>query len=178
MHPDRPGPRPAWRSLALLSALLAPAAFPAVANDLEAKIEAAYLFHLTKFVDWPALPANEVRICVIGSTALGNMMGDLTGRLVRDRPLKIEVDNVADPSVCQILFIGRDSKRLADLLRQVRGAAVLTVSDLENFARQGGIVGFYFEEGKIKLEINPEAARAVNIRISAKLLEVARTVQK
>lgn len=159
-------------------ALLAPAAVPAMAENIEAKVEAAYLYHLTKFVDWPALPENEVRICVLGSAAVGSMMGDLAGRQVRDRPLKIEVENITDPTGCQVLFIGRDDRRLPDVLKRVRGASVLTVSDLEDFARQGGIVGFYFEAGKIKIEINPEAARAANLRISAKLLELARIVTK
>lgn len=161
----------------LLAALLAIAA-PAAANDLQAKVEAAYLFNLTKFVDWPALPANEVRICVVGDEAVGGLMADLSGRPVRDRTLKIEADNVVDPAACQILFIGRGDKRLPELLGRVRGAPVLTVSDQEDFARRGGMVGFYAEAGKIKLEINPDAARTANLRVSAKLLEVARTVAK
>jgi hypothetical protein len=165
---------PRWRALAL--ALYAAAAFPAAASDVEAKVEAAYLFHLTRFVDWPALPANEVRICVLGAEAVGGMMADLSGRQVRDRPLKIEVDTVADPAACQILFIGRGDKRLQELLHRLRGTAVLTVSDMDDFARRGGMVGFYFEAGKIKLEINADTARAANLKISAKLLEVARTV--
>ncbi len=53
---------------------------------------------------------------------------------------------------------------------------MLTVSDQDGFARGGGIVGLYPEGGKIKLEINPDAARSANLRISAKLLELARTV--
>lgn len=170
----------AWRRhlplLALLAAMAAPAA-PAD-SELQAKVEAAYLFNLTKFVEWPALPPNEVRICVLGADAVGSMVTGLSGRPVRDRPLKIEVDSVADPTACQILFIGRGEARLPEILQRVRGAAVLTVSDAEDFARRGGMVGFYADGGRIKLEINPDTARAANLRLSAKLLEVARTVTK
>lgn len=175
MIPDRRPPlRPRWR--ALLLALVSAAAFPAVANDIEAKVEAAYLFNLTKFVDWPATPANEIRICIVGADTVAGMMAELSGRQVRERTLKIEADGAADPAACQILFIGRGDRRANDLVARLRGSAVLTVSDGEDFARRGGIVGFYFEAGKIKLEINPVAARAANLHISAKLLEVARTV--
>jgi hypothetical protein len=132
--------------------------------------------HLTKFVDWPALPPNEVRICILGSEAVGSMMGDIANRMVRNRPLKIEVDAVPDPAQCQVLFIGRSEKRLSELVKRLHGANVLTVSDQDGFARGGGIVGLYPEGGKIKLEINPDAARSANLRISAKLLELARTV--
>jgi hypothetical protein len=164
--------------IAPLTLLLAATAtaIPAVENDIEAKVKAAYLYHLTKFVDWPSLPANEVRICLLGAESVGGMMADLSNRQVRDRPLKIEVETVTDPAQCQVLFIGRADKRLPELLKRVRGSAVLTVSDSNDFARHGGIVGFYAEAGKIKLEINPETALAANLRISAKLLELARTV--
>ena len=148
----------------------------AAENDLEAKVKAAYLYHLTKFVDWPALPANEVRLCVLGSEAVGGLMRELSNRKVGERHLRIEVDNLSDPAQCQVLFIGRADKRLPDILKRVRGASVLTVSDLDDFARHGGVVGFYSEAGKIKLEIGLESARAGNLRISSKLLEVARTV--
>jgi hypothetical protein len=168
---------PAW-GLGVLLALfgLAPTALPAAEGDLEAKVKAAYLYHLTKFVDWPTPPTREVRICVLGSDAVGGMMAELANRQVRDLPLKIEVDTIADMAQCQVLFIGHGDRRLADILRRLRGAGVLTVSDAEDFARRGGIVGFYLEAGKVRLEVNPEAARAANIRISAKLLELARTV--
>jgi hypothetical protein len=169
--------RPRHRWLLALAALLGMAATAIAAEgDLETKVKAAYLYHLTKFVEWPSLPADAVRICVLGSDAVGAMMGELANRQVRDRPLKIEVGAIVDPVRCQVLFIGGEEKRASDILVRVRGLGVLTVSDVENFARRGGIVGFYSEAGKIKLEINPDAARAANLRISAKLLELARIV--
>lgn len=148
----------------------------AAESPLEAKVKAAYLVHLAKFVEWPNLPANEMRICVTGSEGVGDMMAQLTSKPLRDRPLKVELGALGDPTQCQVLYIGQTEKRLADLLRRVRGQGVLTVSDQDDFARQGGIVGFYTEAGKIKLEINPATARGANLKISAKLLELARTV--
>ena len=162
--------------LLLIAAGVVPHASAAAEKDLEAKVKAAYLFHLTKFVDWPALPPNEIRICILGSEAVGGMMGDIANRMVRNRPLKIEVDVITDPAQCQVMFIGRSEKRLSELVKRLHGANVLTVSDLEDFARRGGMVGFFADAGKLRLEINPENARAGNLRISAKLLELARTV--
>jgi hypothetical protein len=163
-------------TLSLIAGGFVSHATAAAEKDLEAKVKAAYLFHLTKFVDWPTLPPNEVRICILGSEAVGGMMGDIANRMVRNRPLKIEVDAISDPAQCQVLFIGRSEKRLSELVKRLHGANVLTVSDLEDFTRRGGMVGFFVDAGKLKLEINPENARAGNLRISAKLLELARTV--
>lgn len=158
----------------LLYGCLTSAAFAAVDGGLETKVKAAYLYHLIKFVEWPSPSGEAFRVCVHGSETIGGMLGELSNRQVRDRPLKIEIEG--DPARCQLLYIGRGDKDLPDLLARTRRLPILTVSDADEFARRGGIVGFYSEAGKIRLEINPEAARAANLRISAKLMELARTV--
>lgn len=144
-------------------------------DDLESKVKAAYLFHLTKFVDWPDMPTDHLRICVIGNDPVGKMLGELSDRRVKELPLKIEVNTPVDLATCQILFISRSEKHWGEILNRLNGTNVLTVSDLDNFARRGGIVSFYSEDGKIKLEINPAAVRKTNLRISSKLMELARS---
>lgn len=145
-------------------------------NDLAAKIKAAYLFHLTKFVEWPSLPADSLRICIAGKDDVGRMLGELANRRIKERALQIETDTPANFAACQMLFITRSEKKWADILERLNGKSVLTVSDLDDFARHGGMVGFYSEAGKIKLEINPLAASNAHLKISSKLMELARTV--
>lgn len=175
-HAPRPSRHEIRRVVAALTLGLA-ICHPAQAgeNAIEAKVKAAYLVHLAKFVEWPNLPANEMRICVIGSETVGDLMSQVASRQLRERTLKIDVDN-PDPTQCQVLFIGQNERRQTELLKRLRGQSVLTVGDAGDFARQGGIVGFYAEAGRIKLEINPDNARGANLRLSAKLLELARTV--
>lgn len=163
------------RNLALLLLLALPQA--ATADEgLETKVKAAYLFHLVKFVEWPALPPGEIRICVYGSKAMGAMLAELGDRQLKERALKIESDEPDELSSCQVIYIGRAEKRWHQLLDKASGRNILTVSDLDAFAQQGGMVGFYTESGKIRLEVNPEAARKGGLHISSKLLELARTV--
>ena len=166
------------RLLIVLPVVLCALFRPVLANDLQAKVQAAYVFHLTRFVDWPALPESEIRICVVGADTLAGLITELSGREVKDRSLRVMVDLVPDPAICQVLFIGPGERHAAELLARVRGRPVLTVSDEAEFARHGGMVGFYMEGGKLRLEVNPELARTVNLRFSAKLLEVARSVTK
>ncbi|MFA5549095.1 MAG: YfiR family protein [Porticoccaceae bacterium] len=168
-------PRPALA--ALLAALLALfTSLAAAENPLEAKVKAAYLFNLTKFVDWPDLPADALHICVIGSDAIGGLLGELRDRRVKDRPLRIDRNGGVVPGNCQVLFISRSEDGWRDILQGLSGSTVLTVSDRDSFASNGGMVGFYTESGKVKLEINPQAARDANLHISSKLLELARSV--
>ncbi len=148
-------------------------------NTLEAKVKSAYLFNLTRFVEWPSNTGdgNTLLICVTGSDQMTSMISELAGRQVKDRTLKVETDRIADPARCQVLYIGRDERKAQDLLSRTRGRSVLTVSDRDEFAQQGGIVGFYEDGGKLRLEINTSAARNANLRLSAKLLEVSRVVK-
>ena len=161
--------------LAALAAV-GPTPAQATSGELEAKIKAAYVFHIIKFVDWPSLPTDALHLCVAGNDGVTLLLADLAGKQVKDRPLRIDNDGSFEPAQCQVLYVGRPERRWPELQARLRGQAVLTVSDQEGFARGGGIVGLYPEGGKIKLEINPDAARSANLRISAKLLELARTV--
>jgi hypothetical protein len=152
-------------------------AMPASADGaLEAKVKAAYLYNFTKFVDWPDLSADEFTICVVGSEAVGQNLSELASRQTKGRALSVKTGVPGDPARCQVLFIGQGERRLADLLGRTRGGGVLTVSDAADFARLGGMIGFFDEGGKIKLEINADRANAAKLKISSKLMEVSRLV--
>lgn len=160
----------------VLAAVLAAPSAAQAESALESKVKAAYLFHLTKFVDWPSLPPDALHICVLGDDPVGNLLLDLSDRQVKEHALKIDVNVHADLAQCQVLFISRSERKWGAVLAGLHNASVLTVSDHRDFAQGGGVIGFYSEEGKIKLEINPVAARNANLRISSKLMEMARTV--
>jgi hypothetical protein len=53
---------------------------------------------------------------------------------------------------------------------------VLTVGETEGFASQGGIVNFKLEGGRVRLEINIDAAAQAKLRISSKVLNLAQIV--
>lgn len=60
-----------------------------------------------------------------------------------------------------------------------KGAAdspVLTVGERDNFAQDGGMIGFCLEQNKIRFEINLDAAERAKLRISSRLLALAKTV--
>jgi hypothetical protein len=113
---------------------------------------------------------------VAGSDPVGSLLSELADRSVKDRHLKVNLNVTGDLSYCQVLFVSRSEVRWKDILNQAHSSNVLTVSDLDDFARQGGIVGFYTDTGKVRLEINPAAARTANLKISSKLMELARSV--
>lgn len=145
-------------------------------DTLETKVKAAYLYHLLNYINWPVLPGDALHICVFGDDTLGAMLRELSDRKVKNLPLNIEMNGFDKLMACQVIFIGNRLANWQELLATLPDTSILTVGDPDGFAAQGGVVGFYSLDGKIKLELNPQAAQRANLRISSKLLDMARIV--
>jgi hypothetical protein len=76
-----------------------------------------------------------------------------------------------------VLFVSRsESDRLDQILASLVGKPVLTVGDVEGFARRGGVIRLATVGGKIRLRINLDSAKAAKLTISSKLLRPAQIV--
>jgi uncharacterized protein DUF4154 len=64
------------------------------------------------------------------------------------------------------------------MLSAVRDLPVLTVSDTLNFARRGGGIEFVREKNRLRFDVNLQGAEQGGIRVSARLLRVARAVHE
>jgi hypothetical protein len=143
--------------------------------SLEYQVKAAYLFNFTKFVDWPehAMPAGApITICVAAPSPFGNTLEQTVhGELVAGRALTTRV--VRDSTGCHVLFVP-EGATAAPLLRDARATPVLTVGESPEFLRDGGVVNFVMDDGKVRFEISHEAAARAQLRISSRLLRLAR----
>jgi YfiR/HmsC-like len=151
----------------------------------EYQVKAAFLYNFAKFVEWPSQafknPSDSIVIGVLGTNPFGDALAAaVAGKTLGGRSFQVrEISTAQQAAVCQIVFIGSsERKRLAALLLGMGNAAVLTVGETDNFAAAGGIVNFKIDGGNVRLQINIEAARKAQLRISAKLLSLAEIVEK
>lgn len=173
-HPALPPPL----VLALWLLLNGCAALGQVSREYDVK--AVFLFNFAQFVDWPAdafpTPETPFTIGILGSDPFGRALDDVV-REERVRNRKVVVrhfQRVEEVRVCHILFIGTsEARRLPQILAELQGRPILTVSELDQFAPQGGMIRFYTEAAKVRLRINNEAARLAHLTISSKLLRLA-----
>ncbi|MEA2601292.1 MAG: hypothetical protein QOF89_2284 [Acidobacteriota bacterium] len=169
--------------LLLAAALVAPGSpAPAQPAVSEADVKAAFLYNFTKFVDWPQpvlAEGSELKICVLGEDPFGRTLQALTQEEVGGHRLKlIHLSSPSNLTACHVLFISRSEKdRLPRILEALGDAPVLTVGDTQGFVDQGGIINFLLEGSKVRFEINQEDAERVGIKISSKLLALARRVK-
>jgi hypothetical protein len=166
-------------ALALLFALALAAR--AVDPSLEYRVKAAFLLNFTKFIEWPAPEAPEgapFSICVLGDDPFGGVLDRMVeGEAVNGRKLAVQRIGRQQPAACQIVFAGRNEKELAPYLAGL-GPGVLTVGEDDQFLRAGGIIAFVIENRRVRFVINQGAAAKASLKISSKLLSVARSVEK
>ena len=146
----------------------------------EPQAKASLLFNLGAFVEWPAAalgPNDRITICVAGDpdvlAALRAYEGrQIEGRGVTSRPLADD----EDPAGCHILFVSASRDRLA-LVHRLAGRPVVTVGDAPEFARQGGSLRVFFEQSRIRFEINTTTVARTKLRVSSRMLGLARLIR-
>jgi hypothetical protein len=140
----------------------------------EYRVKAAYLYNFLKFIEWQHdLGPGPLAICVAGRNPFGTVLRDLVrDQIVSDRPIEARI--ILEPEDgCHIIFVPEGAATEA-YLRAARGTPALTVGESSTFLEQGGIANFYIERGNVRFEINPAAAERAGIRISSRLLQLAR----
>ena len=140
----------------------------------EYRVKAAYLYNFVKYVEWPAeAGTGPVTICVAGRNPFGTVLQTLVrGERIGGRPIETRVILEPEPG-CHVIFVPDGSATRA-YLQGATGMPVLTVGESTTFIEQGGIANFYLERRNVRFEINPMAAERAGIRISARLLQLAR----
>ncbi|MDB5273440.1 MAG: YfiR family protein [Chitinophagaceae bacterium] len=149
----------------------------------EYQIKAVFLFNFTQFIEWPSHSFENAQspliIGVLGKDPFGNSLGDaVNNEKVNGHPLVVRrYSSPEEIEDCQILFINlHDPDKVVKIIARLKGKSILTVSDDNNFLKQGGIVRFFTRDNKIQLQINPEAAKSADLIISSKLLRLAEIV--
>ena len=175
--------RRAIAATALLSALAASAAVQAGAPS-EHQVKAAFLYNFANFVQWPdgALgpPGAPLRVCVVGTDPFGGALDDaFRDQVVQGRPVQIaRGGSLAAVGRCHIVFLSQsEQRRWPELLKELGGTPTLTVADGPPLVRQGGMINFVIEAKRVRFEINRGAAEHAGLRISSKLLALARIVE-
>jgi hypothetical protein len=102
----------------------------------------------------------------------------VSGRNVNGRPVLVRKLRPGDPIAgLHVLFIGRvDRGRLAEILAAAKGQALLTVTESEEGLELGSMINFVVVENKVRFDVAPPPSESDNLKISARLLGVARKV--
>lgn len=145
------------------------------------QVKAAFLLRFGQFVQWPNNAfARENSPLVIGVFGDDPFHGDLermvAGQEINDHPVAVrQIRALSDLKGCRIVFLPASARAQEhEVLSAVDGKGVLTVGETDDFYDSGGMIRFVIEDDKVHFEINNAAAQAAGLKISSKLLTLAR----
>lgn len=172
---------------------------------LSTKVKAAYILNFARFTTWPddAFDDNEstkepLVIVVLGEddAKLATTIAALTkNEVVHDRSIVVRREMYPDESnsrrqeeaidalkdqlnKAHVLYIDKTVKDdLASVLQLNENKSLLTVSECNDFAAAGGMIGFIEKNGKIVFEANLDAIEKSDVEVSSKILRLAETVK-
>ena len=148
-------------------------------NVTEYEVKAIYLYNFSRFIQWPEGAASgddTFGICVLGQDPFGQTLNAaLDDKAIQGKNVKIRrIVSLQESTGCRVLFISAsEQKRLKQILVQLDGMSVLTVSDMPKFREQGGMMQFVWRGDRVRFEINLPRARRAGLILSAELLKVA-----
>jgi len=153
------------------------------AGALEHQVKAAFLYKFAAFVDWPtaafARPDTPLTIAVAGAEDVAGELAQATsGRIVEGRTVTVLRVKPGDPlSGVHILFVGRtENARLQKWAQTAQPRSVLTVSESEGALIQGSVINFVVIDRRVRFEIALDSAEKSGLKLSSRLLAVARHV--
>lgn len=151
----------------------------------EYRVKANYLLNLPLFAQLPdggqnGQACSSFTICLMGDTPLAGVLEPFGGRLLKKRPLAVRtVDEITQTECCQVLFIASSERyRVQPLLAEVSRRGILTISDMRDFVRLGGMIGLVNVNSRISFSLNQGAARRASISFDTQLLKLADDVIK
>ena len=166
-------------ALLLVGSILA--ARPRAQTVAEPALKAAFLFNFAKFTDWPEdllAPTAPIVLCVTDAEVGSALESTVSGRTINQHPLTVNRVNLDAVRTCTILYAGKlDRHKTSQLAARLAGSNVLTVGDDQAFAASGGMIGLFEDDGRMRFAVNLVAVERTRLRLSAKLLTLAKIVK-
>ena len=146
----------------------------------DASIKAALIYKLSHYVSWPDSKRESFLICSDADSRTINALRKLEQRKIKDLPVSVKPlddNSLADPTACHIIYLTKpDSARVKGFLMGVSHDAVLTVSDIKDFSKVGGMIELSSKQQRLHFLINLKAAKEVSLEIASPLLEISTIV--
>jgi hypothetical protein len=141
----------------------------------EYAVRAAFVFNLTKYVEWPEAKS-EMLIGFVGEDPMGDRLKKmLEGKTSEARQIHVLLSPTGQElERCDLLYIADASPRkIRAALDRVHGKAILTVGETDTFLRQGGMIGLITAGQQVQIQVRLHAAQESHLKISSRLLNIA-----
>ncbi len=135
-------------------------------------------------MEWPShVPSDtssSLTICILGNDPFDEALNTIENKIVKEMKIIIKrFSRIEDVKDCQILFVSTsEKKKLSEILTKIKDRPILTVAETKHFCQSGGVINFKIVKGKVRFEINVNAAERSGLKISSKLLKLAKIIKE
>lgn len=150
---------------------------------LEYQIKAAFLYKFCSYIEWPAQaferPDTPIVIGIAGPESIADELSQITnGHAVNGRSLQVRKLRRGDPLTgLHVLFVTRaEAARTAEAMSAAKLQSMLLVTESDPTMALESIINFVVINDKVRFDISLPSAEQNNLKISARLLAVARKV--
>ena len=151
----------------------------AYADTFVSQVKAAFVLKIIDFVEWPDKENTTFVVSVLGDEELFESFKSLGVNKAKGKKLVLKRYNVneKDKEKCDVFFISKlNGQNLPDILAQLENTSVLLIGDDPSFAQMGGMVSLVESKGKLGMEINLAQVKKARLKISSRLLRLAKIV--
>jgi hypothetical protein len=159
-------------------------AAPSASAPPEHQVKAEFIERFTRFVDWPdsafASSSSAFVVCVWGRGPLASQLERVVTRApIKGRAVRVlHVESRERIQPCHILYVATHEPAVVrDIVASTRGKPILSIGDQPGLAEEGLLINLVLDrEGFVRFELNLDVARISGLKISAKLIRLARRV--
>ena len=166
-------------ALCLLAGFSSQAAAENSTGGTENLIRSAMIYNFCKFVQWPESDLDTLVLGVMAAPDATLDFSSIQGKTVHDSYIKVRrVLNSEDLAGCQLVFIPKGMEsQLQGAFAAAQAESILTISEIDGFCSQGGIIQLVERRGKLRFFINNKAASESRLTLSSQLLKMAKIVE-
>ena len=146
-------------------------------------LKAAYLERITRFIDWPLVySVKDSSVFTVGVyedpdfiAALTEVFKDKTIKNKKVFIIKITINDQLE--LCDICYLSEKGRQvLSQYIETANRQGVLLISEARDFGKAGIHINFYFDDDKLKFEINRQSLDSGKFKVSSLLLKSSKII--
>lgn len=136
-----------------------------------------FMYNFTRYIQWPADKQNgDFVIGVLGDSEVTPSLEKMAStKKVGSQSIKVkEFNSVADINACHMIFIpSGKSGDFEGVKSKLSGNSTLIITEKEGLGKAGSAINFIVKDGKLRFELNKDAAENAHLKISGDLAKLA-----
>lgn len=146
----------------------------------EYQVKSALIFNFIRFVEFREgkISNSEILLCSYKTNPINAALRLLDGRMAGENKIVYrEIGKKDSFDSCSVLVIDeQEGDLLEKILKRTEKEGILTIGDRDGYGKRGVVINMFIEDEKVKFEINIDAAKVSELKISSRLLSIAKIV--